>query len=414
MKAGSIYLVILLSLLACSKDKQPGVVEKKCVLALQPGPSGSRHALISSAFKSDTVSEPYLISFYGSWRGQEGILKSMLKFDLEYISDEAEVDSAFLYLYNDPAYMIQRWDQAQLVRIRDPWDSSVTWNSQPSVDEASKIDLPASAVVKDYRVNVIDNVQYWVKNKALNHGMMMSISPEVHNNALVFASGSHPNQNLRPKLEVYYRMPANKKCNCKPEEIPVPQPDSIIVEDSVELRPDPISGIDAYISSVDPDLPGGSQMQFSCGSGEFRSLIRFDFSSLQNVVEVKSAVLSLSFYYNGKDTICDEAELLPLLSAWNPAVVTWNNQPATSIVGKVSIPAASPRSGAAVDLTTLAAGWILLPQTNYGMMLRIKDSSAIHTRIFCSSNYTDPLKRPKIVVKYRHKVSFGKLSSIRN
>ena len=124
-------------------------------LTLQPGPAQGQDALLHGLTSEVNVnygSNGQFAANAWTFAGVEGVVRSVIKFDLSSIPRGARVDSAFLSLY--------AWDTtsgfeqhstrsgsnaAWLQRVTSNWDEgTVTWNTAPSVSVQNQVALPAS------------------------------------------------------------------------------------------------------------------------------------------------------------------------------------------------------------------------------------------------------------------------------
>jgi hypothetical protein len=137
-----------------------------------------------------------------------------------------------------------------------------------------------------------------------------------------------------------------------------------------------------------------------------RSFFSFD---LAPGVPVKSARLTLY-----SDTIPQNGDLVHanygtandfyiqrVGSAWTESTSTnWLNLPATDTTAEVHIPQTSQSflNLVNVDVTTLVNNMIV--SGNYGFEIRLNNEVLYNSRIFCSGNYPDQSRRPRLIVSY--------------
>lgn len=188
---------------------------------------------------------------------------------------------------------------------------------------------------------------------------------------------------------------------------------------TLTLQPDSADGKDAMLhelpSQVNTNWETEQQLPASAWThgGTFaniRSIIEFDLSSIPNGAVVNSAYLSLyaiDFTYGqGYHSTMggpNNAWLERIINPWNESTVTWNNQPATTTQNRVSLPASTSQTQdyTNIDVTTLIQDIVSNPNAGYGIMLKLQDETTNYRRLnFCSSDHTNPLKRPKLVVTY--------------
>ncbi|GGB07985.1 DNRLRE domain-containing protein [Puia dinghuensis] len=138
-----------------------------------------------------------------------------------------------------------------------------------------------------------------------------------------------------------------------------------------------------------------------------RSFMKFDVSSLPAGTTLKSATL-----YLFSDSVPRNGDLIhanygtnndfyiqKVTSTWNLDSTTWNNLPSTDTTGEAYVPQTNlPFLDIQVDVTQIANSW--LTNANYGLVMRLKTEVIYNSRIFCTSNYSNPAKHPYLVVTY--------------
>jgi hypothetical protein len=189
---------------------------------------------------------------------------------------------------------------------------------------------------------------------------------------------------------------------------------------TLTLQPNGDEGKDAIVASCVScsynDNNYGSTPDFlatawtnSADESNLRSLIQFDLSSIPDGATIESAELSL-FYKNSPgngdhSTLSgsNAAWLERITDAWTESTVTWDNQPATTSVDQVALPASTSNSQdyTAIDVTAIVKGWVSNPATNFGLKLRLQNETAYRQLAFASSDHTEEAKRPKLVIKYK-------------
>jgi hypothetical protein len=180
---------------------------------------------------------------------------------------------------------------------------------------------------------------------------------------------------------------------------------------TLTLQPNSTIGQDAEIWNLDPTnnygtLPimRGNAWTWSGTPGVERSFVKFDLSSIPQGVQIISAQLSL---YGGTDsTQYDTGSNVTLLqrvtSNWNQSTLSWNNQPSTTTVNEVTLPASTSyfEDYPNIDVTNLIQDMINKPDSGYGFMIRLQEETT-YTRIeFSTSNNPDSTKHPKLVITY--------------
>ena len=185
------------------------------------------------------------------------------------------------------------------------------------------------------------------------------------------------------------------------------------------LQPDAANGIDAYLHSGGTNgsastnygthkLYGGAGVTNSGQPVEARSLLSFDLSTLPSNAIISSAKLSLygvnvpwstsliSHHPHGSN----QSVLELITQPWNESTVTWNNQPSVTSAGAINLPATTTNYEDFLNINVTDAIIGLQQGTNYGLRMRIANTTPYHRVYFGSSDQTDPTKRPKLVIEY--------------
>ncbi len=91
-----------------------------------------------------------------------------------------------------------------------------------------------------------------------------------------------------------------------------------------------------------------------------------------------------------------------ITSSWTETGVTYNTQPATATDNRIIL----PESGAYdqdylnIDVTALVQDMVNNPAQSFGFMFQLTNESKYSRMAFCSSNYGDPARWPKLTIKY--------------
>lgn len=151
--------------------------------------------------------------------------RGLMAFDLSSIPVGSTIISAKLNLhaYTDfTVAVLQNGhcgnNQSKLSRITSNWnESTVTWNSQPTVSNVNEILLNQSnATNQDYlNINVSNLVQDMVNNPTTSFGFRLALADEVVTSSLAFCSKEFANPAKRPSLLVEYRLPASSVSEIK-------------------------------------------------------------------------------------------------------------------------------------------------------------------------------------------------------
>lgn len=142
------------------------------------------------------------------------VFRSYLQFDLSVVPKGCTITKAFLSLYNpDDGISVNEQSTYSgsntfgIYKVASPWNSgSITWNNQPSFTAEEKVVLPTSKVPnQNYEnIEITSFVQGMVDSPEENYGLMIMLENETYYRRVCFASMNHPNEVLRPKLEINY------------------------------------------------------------------------------------------------------------------------------------------------------------------------------------------------------------------
>lgn len=171
---------------------------------------------------------------------------------------------------------------------------------------------------------------------------------------------------------------------------------------------------DAVLGSIAPDQNWGTEPSldpYTWTQGGIvnivRPLIRFDLSSLPSSADkIKKAVMVL--YYDpfthggGKHAGLTAFSVLRVTSPWDELNVTWNNQPSTTDMNAVAVPAAVyDQQNYVIDVTELVKDMLgSSPANNYGFMLRLNNENPYNAVFLASSNNADASRHPQLWVTY--------------
>jgi hypothetical protein len=188
---------------------------------------------------------------------------------------------------------------------------------------------------------------------------------------------------------------------------------------TIVLQPGPSQGYDVTYGN-DPNYLATSALstefgaaQWTCGGApcELRSLIKFNLSAIPTNAVVSSAMLSLSAnpaQLNGNPAAGptygteNQSTLYPVTTNWDFNTVSWNNQPLLASTNATVIPQSITAYDDynALDVTAAVQSMVNNPSSNFGWMLKINTQNFYNSMIFCSSNYPDSTKRPKLTITY--------------
>ena len=188
----------------------------------------------------------------------------------------------------------------------------------------------------------------------------------------------------------------------------------VLLAQTITLRPNASNGKDAWVVTNQSNTNYGSTPNYAAiswssgGTFHSRSLLSFDLSAIPATAIILDAKLSL--YSN---TTSDHSQLHSgsnscylerITSSWNESTVTWNNQPATTTVNRVTLPAStsSTQNYLDINVTNLVTDMVNNPTTSDGFMLKLATEAVFRSLIFASSDHSDSTRRPKLEITYQY------------
>lgn len=365
--------------------------------------------LVKDAYINSTYNEPdghrqSLISAQWTYFGDEGLGRSLIKFDLSEIPEFAIIESASLSLYHDPSsFHIGHSDlggdnTGLLLRAAESWDDEeVYWYSQPHATNTHRILIhPPENESQDYEnIDVTKLVQDMINNTDVQHGFMIKLLREdALYRSLVFASNDHSDESIRPLLEVVYTENESEMY-------------------AIHIKPNAAEGKDAYINSVNSGNDGNgtslnaARWTYFGETGTGRFLIDFPFPSIPGDKEIVRAELNL--YHNpasghlGHSTMGGSNELVirRIIQDWDEQTVVWNNQPATTDQNEVIVLSSNIGNEhyLNIDVTEMMKDMIRNPSEGFGFQVRLQDETDLfRSAVFASSDYPAADLRPSLTV----------------
>ncbi|MCF6403098.1 DNRLRE domain-containing protein [Chitinophaga filiformis] len=85
---------------------------------------------------------------------------------------------------------------------------------------------------------------------------------------------------------------------------------------------------------------------------------------------------------------------------WIPTSTNWFNQPATTSQGEVFIPHTDSPVLDLVNIDVTQMVQDMYTSGNFGFMIQLQGEYYYNSRIFCSSNYPDASKRPRLTIVF--------------
>lgn len=181
-------------------------------IVLQPGPEG-KDAIINTYLPGESRPDYQLFrSMAWTHSGTPAAHRSLIDWDLSFLSPETTILDARLDLYFAtwaPNYESHTGENASyLLRITEPWvENEVTWNNQPETTWDDVITLPQNtSPYQDYPdIDVTAQIQQMVSDPENNHGFLLRLVTEEYYSCMLFASSDYPdNPEKRPRLRIIY------------------------------------------------------------------------------------------------------------------------------------------------------------------------------------------------------------------
>jgi len=205
MKKLGIFFLTALMVSSCSTNK----------LILTPADSKRGDAVFSSIYPDRNYAELEDI-LLDTWtqQGKLNINRVLIDFNIEKISPDAIVDSAYLNLYVNANSFYSRpgknqgKDSIVIKRVTSEWDEkSVTWNNQPETTTKNQVIIASiPGTQPNYEdIDITKIIRDIVREKNNRYGIMIRYKTERPYNVVFFASSNHPNKKLHPKLKIYSR-----------------------------------------------------------------------------------------------------------------------------------------------------------------------------------------------------------------
>ncbi len=148
-----------------------------------------------------------------------------------------------------------------------------------------------------------------------------------------------------------------------------------------------------------------------------RSLIDFDVASLPAdavILEARLSLYSMSPQTNDdyrhsssliipNSTFKSNASYLERITGtWSEYAVTYNTQPASSTIGRVQLPESQyyDQNYVNFDVTSLVRDMANSPGSSNGIIMRLSSESKYSRMAFCSKEFSDSARWPRLTVKY--------------
>ncbi|MBU1718110.1 MAG: DNRLRE domain-containing protein, partial [Bacteroidetes bacterium] len=172
---------------------------------------------------------------------------------------------------------------------------------------------------------------------------------------------------------------------------------------------------DAMVSSYAPDGNYGNNEAYSSyawtsgGAVYQRGYMEFNLDTIpENAVIIDATLILSGIDHSGANISYLEC----VTAAWEEAVITWNNQPATDTNHRITLAqTTSSTENKDVDMKYFVQQWLSGNLDNYGIRIKLETEAVYRKMRFASSDYTtDTTLRPYLIVTYSLPVAFTALS----
>jgi hypothetical protein len=141
-----------------------------------------------------------------------------------------------------------------------------------------------------------------------------------------------------------------------------------------------------------------------------RGLVEFDLSGIPSGAIIVNASISLYATgpigtLNGHVSSNNQAYLQRVTTSWNENSVTWNNQPSSTSLNQVILPSSTSSNQDYVNVNVTDLVLDMVTNSNYGFLLKQTNETTHRGLLFCSSDHSNPSKRPTLKVCYTMPVS---------
>ncbi len=185
-------------------------LHSQVVIEIKPGPANNKDTYLNSYnYYADGTSHSF-ISAAWTYNGTFGTGRSFIEFPLPDLPGNATNIQAHLNLYHN--YAAQHAghygeNASKIRRVIEPWDANtMNWSNQPEVTSQSEVILPKSDYEdQDYTdIDVTALILDSYEDPENSFGFRLSLITEETYRSLVFASGNHTDESIRPSLILQY------------------------------------------------------------------------------------------------------------------------------------------------------------------------------------------------------------------
>lgn len=171
--------------------------------------------------------------------GGEVIYRVILDFDWSVIPENIQVDSAKLLLFHNPQSLNNNAQHSSLSgpntlivsRVREAWnEANVNWNNQPAISPVNEVLVPQTTETdSDLEADITDLIADLIADSSNQHGLLIKLEEEVPYRCVIYSSSDHPNQDLHPRIQLYYSSTASIEENAIEEVRLFPNPSKNVI-----------------------------------------------------------------------------------------------------------------------------------------------------------------------------------------
>lgn len=181
-------------------------------ILLQPDGENGKDALFGIIVPDTNYGDADRLQLYSWTQGAElNVIRDAIDFDLTNIPEGAIIDSAYISFYFTPESKYGDGHEGEtdflISRITSTWEeSTITWNSKPTVTSVNQVLVEgATDPTQDFiGINITLLIQDYCLDMDNSFGLLLKLQNEDPYKSLLLASSDHHNEQLRPKLEIFY------------------------------------------------------------------------------------------------------------------------------------------------------------------------------------------------------------------
>jgi photosystem II stability/assembly factor-like uncharacterized protein len=150
---------------------------------------------------------PTMYAMAWTWSGQPGILRTLIRFDLSSIPQNAVINAATLELKGDNHNPLNYSNASAFYKVSQAWDyTNASWTNMnnkyyPSIN----VQIAGTTSPNENRsVNLTAMVQDWVSSPSTNYGLMFKLLNETAYTTMQFGTDEKTDVTKKPNLSIDY------------------------------------------------------------------------------------------------------------------------------------------------------------------------------------------------------------------